>query len=132
MMDWIRTPRKSIKNVSNQWKAVQAFPLIGSYLAWNVGDGTCVRLGADAIAGCGNDIFLPQELILQLQERGLFKLNHVSNPGITDIWHQGWMSAGMLGLEGEYADLWNTFLSEMDRAHIRLEGGSIRNNMGQK
>jgi hypothetical protein len=30
IIDWIRNPRKNIKNVSNQWKAlVMAFPVIG-------------------------------------------------------------------------------------------------------
>jgi len=36
LLDWIRSDRKSI---SNQWKALAlAFPMIGSYLTWKVGD----------------------------------------------------------------------------------------------
>lgn len=35
-----------------------AFPITGSHLAWKVGNGTQVRVGADAIVGCGNVIFL--------------------------------------------------------------------------
>jgi len=42
--------RKNIKNASNQSKAlVLAFPVIGNFLAWKVGNGTRGRLGTDAI-----------------------------------------------------------------------------------
>ena len=40
-MDWIRKEHKSIHNVSNQWKDLTLpFPVIGHYLAWEVGDGS--------------------------------------------------------------------------------------------
>lgn len=38
ILDWIRNPRKSIKNVSNQWKPLaRSLHIIGDYLAWKVG-----------------------------------------------------------------------------------------------
>ena len=40
-MEWMRTEHKSIHNVSNQWKDLTlAFPVIGHYLGWEVGDGS--------------------------------------------------------------------------------------------
>jgi hypothetical protein len=50
LLEWIRKERKSIVNVSNQWKEMTlAFPVIGSYLAWQVGDGSQVRVGVDGL-----------------------------------------------------------------------------------
>jgi len=40
LLDWIRMERRSIQNVSNQWKSMTlAFRVIGNYLAWRVGIG---------------------------------------------------------------------------------------------
>lgn len=46
--DWICNPVKKYTQGSSLWKAiVLSFPLVGSFLAWKVGDGKKVRLGAD-------------------------------------------------------------------------------------
>jgi hypothetical protein len=38
-MDWIRSTRKSIQNVSKQWKVpVTSFLIIENHLAWKIGD----------------------------------------------------------------------------------------------
>jgi hypothetical protein len=58
IIDWIRRENKSIHNVSNQWKTLSlSFLVIGSYLAWRVGDGSLVRIGVDAIMGCSRGHF---------------------------------------------------------------------------
>jgi hypothetical protein len=62
-----------------------AFPVIGSYLAWRVGDGSQVRVGVDAIMGCGRDIFLPDEIIQHLQVIGRCTLNLIDNPDDTSL-----------------------------------------------
>jgi hypothetical protein len=59
--------------------------------------------------GCGNSIFLSQALILHLHERGVFTLNQIANLKTTNIWHQGWKSVEMLGLEGDFVVSWNGF-----------------------
>lgn len=66
-MDWIRRIWKSIQNMSNQWKALTlAFPTIGKFLAWKVGSGALVRVRMDAITGCGENVFLPEDLVQYL------------------------------------------------------------------
>ena len=45
---WIRSPQKSLKGVLVIWKAiVNSFSVIGEGLAWKIGNGKWVRLGAD-------------------------------------------------------------------------------------
>jgi hypothetical protein len=43
-----------------------AFPVIGKYLAWRVGNGAQVRIGIDAIMGCGQEVFLAENMVLTL------------------------------------------------------------------
>jgi hypothetical protein len=64
LLNWIGKERKSRVNVFNQWKEMTLASLdIGSYLVWRVRDGSQVRVGGDAIMGCGRDIFLLDEII---------------------------------------------------------------------
>jgi hypothetical protein len=92
-----------------------AFPVIGSYLAWRVGNGSQVRVGEDAIMGCGRDIFLPDEIIQHLQVIGRCTLNLIDSPDDTSLWSQGWRKETDLGLQR-----WDHFLAELKKAHIRL------------
>jgi hypothetical protein len=76
LINWIRWDRKNIHNVSNQWKALTLdFLVVGTYLTWKVGNGSQVRVGADAIMGCGNGIFLLANIIQHLQEIDKCTLN---------------------------------------------------------
>jgi hypothetical protein len=99
LVEYIRKEHKSIQNVSNQWKALSlAFLVIGSYLAWHVGDGTQVRIKVDAIMGCNRNVFLPRALVHHLQEVGRTTLNLINKPLETTLWKQGWLSSIDLGL----------------------------------
>lgn len=47
-----------------QWKAmVLSFPIFGNHFAQKVGNGKHIRIGADAIVGCGQIIMLCPKLI---------------------------------------------------------------------
>ena len=49
--------------LSNIWKAiVQPFPLVGNWMAWNVGNEVKVRIGADPWVSSGEEHILPEEL----------------------------------------------------------------------
>ena len=76
VLDWIRSPVKSSKNASLVWKAVVAsVQTIEQGLAWNVGDGTQVRLGCDPWVGCLDSFSLSPALVDYLNERGFYTLN---------------------------------------------------------
>jgi len=75
--------------------------MIGLYLAWKVRNVLKVRVGVDAIMGCGNGIFLLVELIQYLQEIGRCTMHLIGYPNITNIWSQGCMYVIYLGLVGD-------------------------------
>ena len=57
-----------------------AFPIIGSILAWKVGNGDPLRIGVHVIIGCGRAIYIPNELFHHLQMIGKVTLNQIVNP----------------------------------------------------
>jgi hypothetical protein len=88
MLDWIINPRKSIENVSNQWKAlVLDFTIIGNHLAWKVGNGRKVRIGVDAILVFGHYILLPLEMIQHFHYQGCYTLNNILDHSRKKIWN---------------------------------------------
>eukprot|EP01018_Ginkgo_biloba_P017248 Gb_27778 [translate_table: standard] len=48
-----------------------------------------VQLGVDAIMGYGQNIFLPEDLVLQLQFWGKCTLDKIDSPLDTTLWRQG-------------------------------------------
>jgi hypothetical protein len=119
--DWIRSPNKSSHHCSIIWKAmISSFSVVWDSLAWRVGKGNHLRIGADPWPGSGNSHILPEELINQLHRKGIFFLSHLSDPLSTTIWNQGWRSDLSLGLNGASANLLETYISSLRRGHIRL------------
>ena len=48
LTDWIKNPDKTFKNGSIGWKAtILAYPLVGKWISWKIGDGRQVRVGED-------------------------------------------------------------------------------------
>jgi len=85
MEDRIRQAVKPI--LSNIWKAiVQPFPLVGNWMAWNVGNGVKVRIGADPWVGSGEEHILSEELVVTLQNKGIHYLAQTVDPISTTIY----------------------------------------------
>jgi len=56
VIEWFRQLNKSSKG-SIVWKAlVEAFPLVGEWVVWKIGDGKNARVGEDPWLGVGNNI----------------------------------------------------------------------------
>jgi hypothetical protein len=54
--EWFRCPRKIVPTSSIGWKVmVDAFPLLGSWEAWRIGNGRSVRVGEDPWEGYDNN-----------------------------------------------------------------------------
>ena len=71
MVVWIREEPKRVLNDSKYWEVLTvAFPLVGAFLVWNVGNGSGIRIGKDAIMGCGQMILFPNALVEILQVSG--------------------------------------------------------------
>ena len=75
---------------------------MGEGLAWNVEDGTKVRVGEDPGVGICMDSKLPYNMIEPLRDRGLYKLSQIVDHGINNLWGQGSLSTHILGFKGNY------------------------------
>jgi hypothetical protein len=96
--EWFREPLKSSKG-SIVWKAlVEAFPLVGNWTVWRIGNGEKVRLGEDPWLGAGNNYKLSPPLLLFLKNKNLRFLSDL-NTGFPQIRGRlGWKSAISLDL----------------------------------
>jgi hypothetical protein len=92
---------------------ISSFSVVGDGLAWRVGKGNHIRIGVDPWPGSGNSHILPDDLIIQLHRQGISFLSHLSDPPSTTLWNQGWRSATSLGLNGDFADLLENYISAL-------------------
>lgn len=64
--------------MSNSWKALCfAFSVVGSLLAWNIGNGSRVAIGEDPWIGGVAHFKLSNHVINALRSNGFFTLNQV-------------------------------------------------------
>ena len=78
--DWIRSPNKTYKHGSVGWKAmVLAFPLIGTWIAWELGNEKSIRIGLDPWAGEGEKYRIPQTILKNLGDQRCYKLADAKN-----------------------------------------------------
>ena len=62
------------------WKEfVEAFPLVGNWVAWKVGDGGRIRIGQDPWVGSGDNYRLPDNLVSLLKDKGITLLAYASS-----------------------------------------------------
>lgn len=75
------------------------------------------------------NILLLDGIVQHLKELGWATLKHVAKQEDTHIWSQGCKSAKDIGLEGNFKPLWNYFVIELKKTHVKLtqeEGSLIR------
>jgi len=121
IMDWIRWDSKHSRGGSIIWKAlIQSFGVIGSGLAWRVGNGHQFMIGRDSWAGSGEAHFLSEQLRLSLQREGLTFLFQVTDDTATTFWNQGWKDGAGIGLQGELAAEWDRYILALKLAQIRI------------
>jgi len=121
LIDWVRQVDKTKPGCSVIWKAlVLSFGLIGSGLVWRVGDGRKLRVGLDPWVGSGRDHILPLAIRTILEDQGFFFLSSIADPGTSTIWHQGWINGRELGLSMVQQVSWDTYISALRLAQIRL------------
>lgn len=122
VLDWIKSSRKSSQNGLICWKSlVEAFPLIGKHLAWNIGNGKQVRLGEDPWVGSGQGHSLPEYLINNLHDRGVYALNDATLPSLDRAGRTKWKSIGFLELDGEEFDRWGEYVASLKSNFILLK-----------
>ena len=93
---------------------------MGDGLAWRIGDGTKVCIGADLWPGSDGIHILAPKLIQSLHDHGFFHLNQVVDPARTTIWSQAWYDANQLDLEGDLVLQWTTYTRALQAKHIHI------------
>jgi hypothetical protein len=82
------------------WKAlVAAFPLVGLWTMWRVGNGRSIRLGEDPWLGSKNDFRFSESLLQATHSADIFSLEDAKSQTPQPSWRQGWNSAENLGLD---------------------------------
>ena len=98
IQEWIRKRDKTFKIGSIGWKSlVLAFPQVGNWLGWLVGNGREIRVGEDTWSRAGGRFKLSENLITKLRSSGIRTLNqaYVTTPQRVTLWK----SSKDLGLE---------------------------------
>jgi hypothetical protein len=68
--EWFRSPRKSVSVSSTGWKVmVDAFPLIGAWFEWCIGNKRSVRIGEDPWEGSSKNFKLSKGLVRRLHSK---------------------------------------------------------------
>jgi hypothetical protein len=119
--EWFRAPFKSNKG-SIVWKAlVKAFPLVGLWTAWKVGNGRSIRIGKDPWLGVGDNFTLSPRLIQALAVHEIFFLKDTKTGFPQPRGHPGWISAVALNLSEDLHDEWNSYVGKLCENHILLD-----------
>jgi hypothetical protein len=119
--EWICRPVKVATQCTIIWKAlINSFQVVGEGLAWKVGNGQRVRIGVDPWPGSERGHILPQQLINNLHDKGLFYLDQITDRDITTLWSQAWKRVDQLGLDREHEASWNIFIRALQMGHIWL------------
>jgi hypothetical protein len=111
VIEWFRQPKKSSKG-SIVWKdMVEAFPLVGDWVVWKIGDKKKVRVGEDPWLGAGNYFRLSLPLILSLRNKNIDSLHDTCIGFPQTQGCAGWKDATTLGLPEALHDEWNSYFS---------------------
>ena len=122
LIDWFRNPNKYFKNGSVGWKAmVLAFPLIGNWTTWKIGNGKSVRIGEYPWAGAKENYKLPNSVIIKLREQRCSKLADVQSEHPYPLGRTNWKSARELGMEGDVAESWNSYVHLWEINFVNLD-----------
>jgi hypothetical protein len=120
--EWFRCSRKLVPTSSIGWKAmVDAFPLLGSWATWRIGNGRSVRVGEDPWEGFDNNHRLSEGLLRRLHAQSIFSLKDATNPGMNVTGGTIWKSTIDLNLEEDLAEEWSTYVTSLKQGFILLE-----------
>ena len=80
MVSWLRGKNFSTRGVSSIWRGfLQSIPWLGSYLAWQVGNGVDIWIGIDPVIGVSSTHLLPEELRSYLEDLDIKTLSQAHN-----------------------------------------------------
>jgi hypothetical protein len=104
----------------NDEQSPKLFRFLGHFLAWKVGSGRKVRIGFDVIVGCGDNIFLSDNLVDHLCEWGIYALNHIGDITLSSILHQHWLTTEYLGMTNNWEEEWSQYTIKLRQVDVHI------------
>jgi hypothetical protein len=89
---------KKVQNGSIIWKYIlNAFPLIGKWLIWKIGNGAHILIGKDPWIGSKDNHLLPENMVCSLNEGGFYYLSQVMRRDYVtrQVWWMSWKELGL-------------------------------------
>ena len=115
---WLRAKCFTINGPSIMWNGfLHTFTWLGRSLSWQAGNGRNIQVGVDPIIGTSLSPFLPQDLIIFLQDCGITTLQHARNSFLASPNY--WLSSADLNLGGAWALSWNDYVAGLEYGGIR-------------
>jgi hypothetical protein len=90
---------------------IEAFPLVGEWVVWKIGDEKKVRVGEDPWLGAGNSFRLSMPLILSLRNKNIIYLHNTCISFPEPQGRAGWKDMTTLDILEALHDEWNSCLS---------------------
>jgi len=98
-----------------------AFPLLGKWMAWKVGNVQRIRIGVDPWIRCGNNHILSKRIKEKVRQHRITHLADATVLGRDTIWSHGWKEARDVCLEDEEANQWNSLIGKLMENYIHLK-----------
>ena len=99
---------------------VSAFPYIGPWLAWIIGNGKLVHIGLDPWAGAGVNYKLSENLRSFLAEKRIYTIVDAAVAMPQTLGSIGWRNANLLEMPQPIIAEWNSFISLLVSNFIHL------------
>ena len=74
----------------------------------------------DCIVGCDQNFRLNEGFTEFLQVNTKDTLDKINDIFNTNMWEQAWLCAKYLNILRNWKDEWNTFISSLERGHVRM------------
>ena len=98
---------------------VLAFPLVGNWVAWMVGNERQIKVGEDPWSGARERYKLLEGLVSKLRSFGIYNLNQACS---TTLQRETlWKNSEQLGLEEGHKEEWEEYVSILKSKFIYLE-----------
>lgn len=93
---------------------------LGNGITWIISEYTQVQIDIDPfVGGVEAHFILMREIVAQLASRGYHFLAHTRNPRSIDA-RKNWLSAEELGLGGEHATQWQSYIDQLRHLGVCL------------
>ena len=100
---------------------LNSFHVVEEGIAWNIGNGSFVRLGVNSWLGCDHRYILLVHMVLNLSKKGFHTIHSIVVYNRSSIRGEGWLSNVEAGFEGADKDMWEAYVANLRNNNICLQ-----------